>query len=357
MMNRNLTLVVCALIIAVVADVMAAESRVTDTVLDDIGISEGTAWKISQPTREIVDHANKVRGSYLRTEVRSTESSQVLDVRLTLATADRQPSFLLSVQEEQTITEVRVYETLLRTTVGNDGGRGSYEYHVVPGEYTDGEESIRTQKMLPVPLANTEVTVNAKTYVTDADGVVQDPEHHLLILDALDALDRRTMEFVIEAKGMPARSYSVFRTMPQRRDFDEKLLDEPASQDVLVCYHLNFKQSILQPEQEGLEFSLENDALPTIVRTGEYFPITVKVTNNGSRQTSCLLGRSFSRLAGLNGKLFYFGAIAPGDTARFTRYFKVAPEELVNHLFMEIRFSDSWGILKQTLPLDLPLIH
>ena len=106
-----------------------------------------------------------------------------------------------------------------------------------------------------------------------------------------------------------------------------------------------------------MEFSLESDAIPAVVRIGECFPLTIKVTNNGSRQTSCLLGRSFSRLDGLNGKLFYFGAVAPGDTARFTRYFKVSPEELVNHLFMEIRFSDSWGILKQTLQLDLPLIH
>ena len=142
-----------------------------------------------------------------------------------------------------------------------------------------------------------------------------------------------------------------------RRWEDEKLLDEPAQQDLLVCYRLNFKQSLLQPEQEGLEFSLVAEELPAVVRTGEYFPVTVKVVNNGSRQTSCLLGRTFSRLEGLNGKLFYFGAVAPGDTATFTRYLKVAPEELVNNLFLEIRFSDSWGVLKQALELNLPLIH
>ncbi|MBR4519540.1 MAG: hypothetical protein IKO65_11125 [Victivallales bacterium] len=355
MMKRHLLF--CVLIAVGFMVVRGAEPRVTDTVLDDIGISEGTAWQLSQPTRESVDRANKVRGSYVRTEVRSTETSQVLDVRLAVTTDDRQPSFMLSLQEEQTITEVRVYETLLRTTVGNDGGRSNYEYHVMPGEYTYGEESVRTQTMPPVPLANAQVTVNGQSYATDENGVVLDPDHRLGILDAMDALDRRTMEFVIEVQGKPAKTYSVFRTMPQRRDFDEKLLDEPAQQDILVCYRLNFKQSLLQPEQEGLEFSLESDAIPAVVRTGECFPLTIKVTNNGSRQTSCLLGRSFSRLDGLNGKLFYFGAVAPGDTARFTRYFKVSPEELVNHLFMEIRFSDSWGILKQTLQLDLPLIH
>ena len=358
-MMRRGHLMLAALIftLAVSGLALAAEPKVTDTALDDVGLSEETTWQLSQPTREVVEHANKVRGSYLRTEVRSTNSTALLEVRLTVATPDRQPSFLLSVQTEQTITEVRVYETLLRSIVGNDGGRDNYEYHVVPGEFTYGEAAVRTELLPPVPLPNAKVTINAKEYQTDADGIVLDPNHQLRILDALDALDRRTMDFVIEVPDMPAKNYSVFRTMPQRRDFDEKLLDEPSQQDLLVCYRLNFKQSLLQPEQEGLQFELETAALPAFVKAGEYFPVTVKVTNNGSRQTSCLLGRSFSRLNGVNGKLFYFGAIAPGDTARFTRYFKAAPEELVNQLFLEIRFSDSWGILKQTLPLNLPLIH
>ncbi|MBR4125404.1 MAG: hypothetical protein IKR13_04300, partial [Victivallales bacterium] len=213
-MNRYLPFFACALMLAYGFWSVAAEPKVTDTALDDVGLSEETVWQISQPTREIVDRANMVRGSYLRTEVRSTKSTPLLDVRLTVATSDRQPSFLLSVQEEQTITEVRVYETLLRTVVGNDGGRDNYEYHIVPGEYTYGEDNIRIEMMPPSPLANAEVTINAQKYVTDADGVVLDPEHHLRSLDALDALDRRTMEFVIEAEGMPAKSYSVFRTMP-----------------------------------------------------------------------------------------------------------------------------------------------
>lgn len=356
MMNRQLMLL-GACLLAFAWRAWAADPRVTDVGLSDVGLSEGAAWQISQPTRELVDRANKVRGSYLRTEVRATKTNRLLEVRLTVATPDRQPSFQLNVLEEQAITEVRVYETLLRTAVGNDGGRSSFEYHVVPGEYTYGEETVRTQKHLAAPLANAQVTINAKPFGTNADGVVQDPGHQLLILDALDSLDRRTMDFVVEAPEMPAVTYSVFRTMPQRRDFDEKLLDEPAQQDLLVAYRLNFKQSVLQPEQEGLQFTLETAELPAVVRAGEYFPLTVKVTNNGSRQTSCLLGRTFSRLEGLNGKLFYFGALAPGDTARFTRYLKVLPEELVNQLFLEVRFSDSWSVLKPVLPLTLPVIH
>ena len=87
------------------------------------------------------------------------------------------------------------------------------------------------------------------------------------------------------------------------------------------------------------------------------FPITVKVVNNGSKQTSCLLGRSFSRMQDLNGRLFYFGSIEPGNTARFTRYFKVNDGELAGRAFLDIRFSDSWSVLKPHLSVQFPLIH
>lgn len=337
---------------------LAADPKATDTALSDNGRSDEAVLQMSQPSRGKYDSSNKCRGSFLRTEVMKVESRNLLVVKLTVVEATQQPTFRLSVQEEQDITEVRVYETLARDFVSSkNNGEGAYEYHLLPGEYTYGETGVRTVKSPLKPLANSPVRINAVGFVTDGDGVVQNLNTRLPILDTLDSLERRTMDFVVEVPDMPMQVFTVYRTMPQRRDYDEKLLDEPAQQDVLRCYHLDFRQSLVQPEQEGLECSFEPDRIPSLVRAGEWFPITVQVANRGKRQTSCLLARTFSRIPDLNGRLFYFGAIAPGATARFTRYFKIATEEMVNHAFVEIRFSDSWGILKQRLPLDLSFVH
>lgn len=357
-MSRSMKLLAWTMVWALAVAGFAAEWQDTDTVLSNVGLSDETVLQITQPTKESIDNANKCRGSFLRTMVKRVESKTNLVVNLTIVEDTRQPTFQLWTQEEQEITEIRVYETLLRSFVANaNNGQGAFEYKLLPGEYTYGEEAVHVVKMPMKPLGNSPVKINAAFFVTDANGVVRDSEMKLNILEAMDVLDRRTMEFIIETPELPMQVFTIYRTMPQRRDFDEKLLDEPSQQDILVCYHLDFKQSLLQPEQEGLEFAFESSRIPDLVRAGEYFPITVQVVNHGNRQTSCLLGRSFSRIPGMNGKLFYFGAIAPGDTARFTRYFKIAPEELVNQAFVEIRFSDSWGILKQRLPLDLHFVH
>ena len=357
-MSRMMKLLALSMLWMLMASGIAAEPQAVDTALGNVGLSDETMWQISQPTRATVENANKCRGSFLRTMEKKVETKTCLVVNLMVVEDTQQPTFQLLLQEEKEITEVRVYETLLRNYVANaNNGQGAYEYRLLPGEYTYGEESVHVLKMPMKPLKNSPVKINGTIYATDNDGCVRDPEMKLNVLDALDGLERRTMDFIVEVPELPMQVFTIYRTMPQRRDYDEKLLDEPSRQDILVCYGLDFKQSLLQPEQDGLEFAFEPNRIPDLVRTGEFFPVTIQVVNHGTRQTSCLLGRSFSRIPGLNGKLFYFGAVAPGATARFTRYFKIAPEERVNHAFVEIRFSDSWGILKQHLPLDFRFVH
>ena len=355
-MRRGLEIKALVLLVGMLGALTAW--RAEEVSLDNVGLSEMTIWQISQPSRENLDNADKCRGSFLRTEVKKGNLVKKLKICLVLSKATGQPSFQLLMQDEQEVIETRVYEALIRKAVNNENrGPGSYEYRLLPGECVYGEESVRTVQLPPKPLANTSVRINAMEFVTDEEGIVQDSDMRLRILDSLDTLRRRTMDFIVEVPGMPSQLYTVFRTMPQRRDYDEKLLDEPAEQDILQCYHLNFRQSLMQPEQNELECSVESEQISGLLRTGEWFPITVVVANHGTRQTSCLLGRTFSRIPGLNGKLFYFGAIAPGSTARFTRYFKIAPEELVNQAFVEVRFSDSWSTLKQRIPFDLRFVH
>ena len=47
--------------------------------------------------------------------------------------------------------------------------------------------------------------------------------------------------------------------------------------------------------------------------------ITIDIANHGTQPIGTVLIRAFSREPWLNGKMFYFGNIAPGKKASFTR--------------------------------------
>ena len=210
-MNRFVKFLVggVALLLSMIA--LAAAPQATDTALPESERSDATVWQMSQPSRGKFDSSNKCRGSFLRTEVMKVESRNLLVVKLTVVEATQQPTFRLAVQEEQDITEVRVYETLARDFVSSkNNGEGAYEYHLLPGEYTYGETGVRTVKSPLKPLANSPVRINAVSFVTDDDGVVQNSNMRLQILDTLDSLERRTMDFIVEVPDMPMQVMEVF---------------------------------------------------------------------------------------------------------------------------------------------------
>lgn len=300
----------------------------------------------------------KCRGKLLRTEVRTIEDSPQIVCSLTVDGPYKQPKLKLAQQKLRVLTEFPVYETLLRRFIPDDNGvRGFYEYKPIAGEFSLGEETTRAEIVPDGPLAFKTVEVNSLTLTTDANGVIQDPAGDLDLFAAVDALNRRTAAFMISAEGFPPIEFVVFRTMPQRKEFDQKRLDEPDDQDLLIVCGLDFRQSQHEPEQSGLNATLLLPAGESIVRAGELFPLTVRVENRGQRATSCLLGRIFSRLPELNGKLFFFGAVPPGETREFTRLFKVNADNRISNIFAEVRFEDSWSTLKLALPVELTLLH
>ncbi|MGN0866605.1 MAG: hypothetical protein ACI4SG_02870 [Oligosphaeraceae bacterium] len=325
---------------------------------DGIGISPAVLESLAPQKRDDNSSISRCKGPFLREEVRGKQSEYQLSAALTIAGPHRQPTVSLKTLERQTLSIVRVYEAYLRTFIPGDApNQGTYEYRRLEGETWEEEAKPQIRYVDGGPLANTKILLDGIPLATDEDGVVQDPDNRLDLLSRFDALGSRNSKLHIQAQGYGDLILPMMRTMPQRAENDERRLEEDEAGELLLAYGLDFRLSRGKPEQEALRCRAILPKGMVYATTGEAFPLTVEVTNQGATQTSCLIARSFSRTAGLHGKLFYFGAIPPGKTATFTRLITISPQEKSSKAHLEIRFSDSWSIPQQQIRLELPLIH
>lgn len=328
--------------------------------LEGIGLSPEVMDKILKDVKfrddKGTNRVTRCKGTYLRTDIRGSQSEYSIQAVVTVKGESNQPSFMLKKIEHRTLTEVKIYEALLRIfTPGEDEDHGTYDYERLNGETWEGETTERTITQEAGPLANTDVIINGLFLKTDEDGLIRDPENKLDILQKFDDLSTRQFDFIIDVPSFAPIEVSLTRTMPQRRESDEMRIEEDENHELLLAYALDFRLSKKKPEQDKLvckAFLPENFKS---TKAGSFFPITVTVKNDGDTQTSCLIARSFSRIKGLNGKLFYFGAIQPGETKSFTRIVKIDETEKCATAALEIRFSDSWSTPKQSIPLKFSI--
>lgn len=315
---------------------------------------EGVSFRDSKGTARVT----RVKGTYLRTDIKDSSSEYAIQAEIKITDEHRQPVFALKKIEHRTITEVRIYEALLRIfTPGKDDDHGTYDYERLEGETWEGESTQRVVTQDAGPLADTDVIVNGILLRTDKSGYVIDAKNELDILNRFDDLGMRQCDFTIDVPGFQPIEITMTRTMPQRRQSDEMRIEEDEKFELLLAYGLDFALSKKKPEQDELQCKAVLPKDFAFATAGKFFPLTVTVTNSGETQTSCLIARTFSRIQGLNGKLFYFGAIQAGETKSFTRIVRVDENEKSNSAALEIRFSDSWSTPKQRIPLRFPLIH
>ncbi len=328
---------------------------------DGIGISPAVLERLtpaSQRRDDLPERSSRCRGAYLRTETRGRKSTYRLAAALSTEDDNAQLTIQLDRQELQTITEVRIYETLLRTFVpGETEDQGTYDYSRLDGEVWEGESSQRTITLPAGPLVSTKVLLNGVELSTDRTGLVRDPDCRLDLLALFDDLSTRSADLEIRVAGYDPLHLTLTRTMPRRRPSDERQLDEDEAGEVLLAYGLDFRLSKGKPEQDALLCRVRFPKDCVLLEAGKPVPVTVEVENPGSVQTSCLIARTFSRMEGLDGKLFYFGAIPPGGRRAFTRMVTIPATEKASRAMAEIRFSDSWSIPPQVLKIDLPLVH
>ncbi len=328
---------------------------------DAIGISPAVLERLTpanQRRDDLPDRSSRCRGAYLRTETRGRKSTYQLMAALSTENDNAQLTIQLDRQEIQTITEVRLYETLLRTFIpGETEDQGTYDYKRLDGEIWEGESNQRTITLPAGPLVSTKVLLNGVELSTDRTGLVQDPDCRLDLLAPFDDLSTRSIPLEIKAQGYDPLHLTLTRTMPRRRPNDERQLDEDEAGEVLLAYGLDFQLSRGKPEQNALICRVRFPKECVLLEAGKPVPVTVEVENPGSTQTSCLIARTFSRMEGLDGKLFYFGAIPPGGRRAFTRMITIPATEKASRAMAEIRFSDSWSIPPQVLKIDLPLVR
>jgi hypothetical protein len=82
---------------------------------------------------------------------------------------------------------------------------------------------------------------------------------------------------------------------------------------------------------------------PAAAAPGDVVKVTVTASNDGSRQISSLMGRTFSREPWANGRMFYFGGLKPGEKRSFTRLFTVPADIAAEACFVTVGFWDLLG--------------
>ena len=313
--------------------------------------------------------AELCRGNYLRTDVRDQKVRYEMVPALAVEGPERQPVLVLRRHRITEQTEVRLYETMMRFFVRDKDGTGYFDYKRVQDELWEGEKNVRVIPEEDGFVANARVRIDdlgghEVACHTDDRGRVIPDRGRLDLLEPFDDLSCRTKDYFIQCIGMTdgdkkldGSMFRIYRTMPQRKAFDEKRLQEPPEQDILCRYGLDFQTSQLKPEQDALVCTVvfpENFAYAV---AGKPFPVRVRIQNNGGYQTSCLIGRLFSRVRGVDGKLFYFGAVKPGESMEFTRFVTVPADLRTGKVYAELRFSDSWDAPKLSVPVKFTVVR
>ena len=79
---------------------------------------------------------------------------------------------------------------------------------------------------------------------------------------------------------------------------------------------------------------------------GEIVAVTVEVQNNGKRPLSNVIARTFSSAWSLDGKMFYFGMLQPGQKRTFFRLLTMP--ESKGPCYLRLAFWSVCGVMNDT---------
>lgn len=259
---------------------------------------------------------NKRRGRYLRTEVRRRDVAETYEVKAVPAKGSF-PQFVFKKILVLTIHEVKVYETVMETVTANDGSGitpvGSVNYVVIPGEYIEGDETQRVERKYDGVLKMELFTLNGKAYTTDENGIWTDESQ--TVLAAFDRMRTKNVEFRFSHKEYGEAALELSRNFIKREMPVLPGTEKAQPTDVLEALGMDFSQlKLCSDEGISVQATYNKTAKP-----GEVLALTVEVKNNGLRSVSNVIGRSFTSTPGLDGKMFYYGLLLPGQKRSFSR--------------------------------------
>ena len=283
----------------------------------------------------------KRRGRFVEEQLERKEEAPSYAVGLEKTTGSL-PVLAFRKQTIQTFHMVKMYETILEVATLDDTKGSVYrervEPQVVPGELMAGERFTKTETIDAGPFANETFRIGDIEITTDKDGLVVDT--HQRLLAPFDQIAHNSAEIKVTHATMGEKKIVITRDLLKKPTAVQKAVDAEAlpTYDVLESLGLDFTQ-LRQNGKDGLVISYK---VPESVKAGETVKITIDIANHGTLPIGTVLVRAFSREPWLNGKLFYFGNIAPGKKASFTREIVVPDDKRteVSH----VAFAE-WNLL------------
>lgn len=278
------------------------------------------------------------RGRLLNTKLLTTDHKHIFNAQLAPST-DGVPRVLLTKYDIVTFHEVGIYEVLLEFKAPDETDRGKIIYKVAEGETIRGEETQRSEEVLLGPCLGEKFTVLGAEVESDAAGIIADEQG--LLLRLFDDLTTPETELEIAHETMGTVTLPLTRGIIVRRTSEATLRTRMKAGDILAAMGLDFCPATRSGHDDlGVTVSC-----PETVTPGQVMEITVEVENDGASHVSSFLGRTVSRHDWLNGRNFYIGSLAPGDTQSFTRKYEVPAGHPAGTVFLVIGMWDILGAM------------
>jgi hypothetical protein len=174
---------------------------------------------------------------------------------------------------------------------------------------------------------------------TDAGGVAIDETQTLL--DLFDDLSVTNAVVRASHKTRGGVLLKLTRNVLKRYTGEAKQPEDLKNTDLLASLGLDFEPKRTSG-RKGVVMSLE---APDKLEPGQSFDLALTVSNQGTVETSSVLGRIFSRQEWLHGRLFYIGSVQPGTSLTFSRHFVVPTDAKPGLAFAGVGFWDLLGTI------------
>lgn len=270
----------------------------------------------------------KRKGRFLHTEIENYEDAIGFSAVLIPNTQGDNLQFKFTRLIQRTIHEIKVYEMVL-DNVNNAQSKNTLDFNaiaptVVPNEFAKEDPSVRKETLNAGPFKNAKFIIEGEEVMTDKEG--QAFITRQTILEKFDDFMLNTLDITISHAEAGEQKLTLSRYLFMKDEDitpDYKRLNPQATLDILEGLGLNFKQDG-RPGRTTLSIKCIH---PDTCKPNAILPIKVIVTNTGKALAGNLLLSTFSRENWIDGKLFYIGALLPGETRSFTRSITV-PETL-----------------------------
>jgi hypothetical protein len=266
-------------------------------------------------------------GKLIRFETISKKSNPFIKVKLN-GIIDSKIAFEFRQWDHQFFEEKPIYEKMLvlknSKDVNNPGIR-----RFVHGEFIEGPIVERTESVDLGPLVFEDFKYLGSIATTDRNGILRDARQ--ILFSRFDYLKQRSI--ALQFASVKHGNYDLELTRSDLYELLEMDYDKPKrSHPQNLTYEATWYGASFSP--------------------GTTAGLSIVVRNSGSSgEVSLVLARSMSRWSWLDGKMFYFGTLLPGQEKHFVRLFQIPEDIEEGTYYLRVGLRDYSGT-----KLQLPLV-